>query len=186
MLIQLLIQQPQMLGPVLKNTPLWVWGLLTGFVLLGLSQTRARTASLARVTVLPLAMTALAVWGLGSAFGGSPQFGLLLLAWLGAAVSSLAGTAPLAPPAGAHYDGNSRLFSLPASWVPLLLILGIFLTKYIVGVELAMRPALARDGQYTLVVSVIYGLFSGIFIGRAARLRRLASRPARAAYPVNA
>jgi hypothetical protein len=33
---------------------------------------------------------------------------------------------------------------------------------------------------------VIYGLFSGIFIGRAARLWRLASRPARAAYPVNA
>jgi uncharacterized protein YneF (UPF0154 family) len=79
------------------------------------------------------------------------------------------------------------LFTLPTSWVPLLLILGIFLTKYIVGVELAMRPALARDDQYTLVVSVIYGLFSGIFIGRAARLWRLALRSASVpALPVNA
>jgi hypothetical protein len=48
-----------------------------------------------------------------------------------------------------------------------------------------MQPALARDSQYTLVTGALYGLFSGIFIGRAARLWRLAFRPAGAgATPV--
>jgi hypothetical protein len=30
MLIQMLIHEPQMLGTVLKSTPVWVWGLLAG------------------------------------------------------------------------------------------------------------------------------------------------------------
>jgi uncharacterized protein DUF6622 len=80
------------------------------------------------------------------------------------------------------------MFKLPGSWVPLLLILGIFLTRYVVGVELAMRPGLAHDANYVLVTGVLYGLFSGIFVGRAARLLRLAlrSRPTRGALPVKA
>ena len=59
----------------------------------------------------------------------------------------------------------------------MLLILGVFLTKYVVGVELAMQPALAHDGAYTLAVATIYGVFSGLFVGRAARLWRLTARP---------
>jgi hypothetical protein len=56
----------------------------------------------------------------------------------------------------------------------MLLILGIFLTKYGVGITLAMQPGMARDGLFTLAVGGLYGLFSGIFAGRAARLWRLA------------
>jgi hypothetical protein len=37
-----------------------------------------------------------------------------------------------------------------------------------------VQPTLARDGSYTLVVAAVYGMFSGIFLGRAARLWRLA------------
>ena len=64
----------------------------------------------------------------------------------------------------------------------MLLILGVFLTKYVVGVELAMQPALALDGPYTLAVGTLYGVFSGIFAGRAARLWRLA-RPGTPTHP---
>jgi hypothetical protein len=180
MLIQMIIHQPQMLGPVLKSTPVWVWGLLAVLTWLGLSQARARTAGLARVTVMPIAMTALSVWGTVSAFGGSPQFGSVLLAWSAAAAIALATLAPMAAPAGTRYDVRTRAFRLPGSWVPMLLILGIFLTKYIVGVELAMQPGLARDGQYAVMAGALYGLFSGVFAGRAVRLWRLASRPAAA------
>jgi hypothetical protein len=153
MLIQMIVHQPQMLGPVLKSTPPWVWGLLAVLTWLGLSQARARTAGLARVTFMPIAMTALSVWGTMSAFGGSPQFGSVLLAWSAAATVALATLAPMAAPAGTRYD---------------------------VGVELAMQPGLARDGQYAVMAGALYGLFSGIFTGRAVRLWRLASRPAAA------
>ncbi|HMA07354.1 MAG TPA: DUF6622 family protein [Ramlibacter sp.] len=177
MLIQMLVHQPQMLGPVLQHTPSWVWGLLATLITLGLSQARTRTAGLARVALLPIAMTGLALWGTVSAFGGSTQFGPVLMAWLTAAVAALAAVAPFAPPAGTTYDPATRSFHLPGSWVPLLLILGVFLTKYVVGVELAMQPSLAHDSQYTLVVGTLYGAFSGIFSGRAIRLWRLAARP---------
>ena len=180
MLIQMLINQPQMLLPIVQRTPLWVWGLLAALTWLGLSQARNRTASLTRVAFMPVAMTALSVWGTVSAFGNSPQFGSVLLAWLAAAALSLAATAPMAAPAGARYDARARLFSLPGSWVPMALILGIFLIKYVVGVDLAMQPGFARDARYALVTAALYGLFSGIFAGRAARLWRLARRPASA------
>jgi hypothetical protein len=178
MLIQMLASQPQMLGTVLKNTPPWVWGLLAGLIVLGLSQARHRVAGLARITITPVAMTGLAVWGVFSAFGASALLGYCVLAWLCAAAVTAALLASGAPARGTHYDSVARRFALPGSWVPMALIMGIFLTKYLVGVELAMRPALAQDGQYSVIVAGLYGLFSGIFIGRAARLLRLAYRPA--------
>jgi hypothetical protein len=53
------------------------------------------------------------------------------------------------------------------------LILGIFSVKYAVGVALAMRPALGADDLFAAFASGSYGAFSGAFIGRAARLRKL-------------
>lgn len=178
MLIQILVNQPQMLGTIVKHTPVWVWGLLTGLVVLGLTQVRQRNASWARVTLLPATMTAMSIWGTASAFGASPLFGSVMLTWLTAMLAVVALIAPMAAPHGAGYDSASRIFRLPGSWVPMTLIVAIFLVKYVVGVDLAMNPALARDGQYTLIVAGLYGAFSGIFIGRAARLWRLAYRPA--------
>lgn len=176
MLIQMLVQQPQMFTLILKNTPTWVWGLLAALIALGLSQVRDRSASLARIAITPLAMTGLSIGGAVSAFGGSPQFGSVMMAWSAMAAASLAAVAPFAPPSGTRYDPATRNFTLPGSWIPMLLILGVFLTKYVVGVELAMQPALAHDGPYTLGVAMIYGVFSGLFIGRAARLWRLTAR----------
>jgi hypothetical protein len=175
MLIQMLVHQPQMLGPVLKSTPLWVWGLLAALTALGLSQARTRSASLARIALTPVAMIALSLWGSVSAFGSSPLLGsvALALAWLTAAAAALVAVAPFAALAGTRYDPATRSFTLPGSWIPMLLILGVFLTKYVVGVELAMQPGLAHDGSYALAVSTIYGAFSGLFAGPHLERQRL-------------
>jgi hypothetical protein len=165
-----------MLLRILANTPPWVWGLLAALLALGISQMFTRTASLARVMALPAAMTGLALYGIFSAFGTAPA---TLLAWC-AAAAALALPALLRRPlpAGTRFDAATRRFHLPGSPLPLLLILGIFLTKYVVGVMLAMRPALAAETNFALLVAALYGLFSGIFLGRALRLWRLAKRPA--------
>ncbi|WP_296446207.1 DUF6622 family protein [Rhodoferax sp. UBA5149] len=176
MLIQLITQQPQMLAPIVKATPTWVWGLLATLLALGLSQLRARRVSLSRMTLLPVLMTGLSLWGTVSAFAGSPLFAYVLLAWAVGAALMLGFIAPQGPQTGTQYDAASRCFQVPGSWVPLALILGIFLTKYIVGVDLAMQPALAKDGQYTLIIGALYGLFCGTFAARAVRLWRLALR----------
>lgn len=182
MLIQLITQHPSAIVTVLKNTPSWVWGLLAALLALGISQVRTREVSLTRMSVMPLAMCAFSLWGTASAFGSSPLLGWVLLAWAvcAALMASLIG--PRQAPAGTRYDAALRCFHVPGSLTPLALILGIFMTKYVVGVELAMQPGLAQDGQFTLVVGALYGLFSGTFAGRAARLWRLA-RDGRAAAP---
>lgn len=177
MLIQLLLQQPHALGAVLKNTPAWVWGLLAALLALGLSQVRARQVSQIRMTIMPLAMTGLSLWGTASAFGKSALFGYVVLAWLASALVVGGLIAMTRPSAGTRHDAASRSFWIPGSWLPLALILGIFLTKYVVGVDLVMQPGLAQDGRYALVVGALYGICSGAFAGRSARLWRLALRP---------
>ena len=127
MLLQLIAHQPQVLGAILQGTPAWVWGTLAALLALGYSQTRDRHMSRGRVAIMPLAMTGLSAWGMVSAFGSSPQFAQVLLAWFAAFAALLAVVAP--GKAHARYDAASRSFEAPGSWLPMLLILAIFLTK---------------------------------------------------------
>lgn len=174
MLIQLIAQQPQILGPILKNTPTWVWGLLATLLALGFSQIATRRVSALRMGLMPVAMTGLSLWGTLSAFSQSPLFGYVLLAWAAGAALVFALVATRAAVPGAGYDAATRSFTVPGSWLPLALILGIFLTKYAVGVATAMQPALRAEVAFAMPVAVLYGVFSGLFAGRTLGLLRLA------------
>ncbi len=180
MLANLLIQQPHLLGAIIQNTPYWVWALLAGLIALGTSQLAGRNVSLARATAMPLAMTGLSVYGLVSAFGGAGLVGASVGAWLVAAcaIAGLALWLQPAAPSGTLYAAASRSFYIPGSAMPLALILGIFLTKYFVGVELALQPALARDSSFALQIALLYGVFNGLFAARALRLWCLVRRSA--------
>ncbi len=181
MLLQILAAHPEAIATILRRTPIWVWALLAGLVALGATQLRDRTASLTRVSLLPISMTIFSVWGMLSAFRSSSLLATAMVLWLAAAGIAIALLAP--GRTSARYDPARRSYALPGSVVPLLLIVAIFLVKYVVGVDLAMAPQLVQDSQYALTVSALYGAFSGIFIGRSVRLWRLALRPAATAVP---
>jgi NADH:ubiquinone oxidoreductase subunit 6 (subunit J) len=181
MLLQLVAHHPEALVPVLRQTPVWVWGLLAGLLALGISQLRDRTASLARVALLPLVMTILSVSGTFSALGGTPHRAITITAWLVAAALAFALTLLARGRNDAQYDPVRRVYRLPGSAVPLLLIVGIFLVKYVVGVDLAMEPQLVQETAYVMCIAALYGAFTGVFIGRASRLWGLSMRPAAAA-----
>lgn len=173
-------QPPQgtpMIAQILINTPLWVWGLLALLLVLGLSQTRTRSVGMARITLLPLGLGAFSLYGTVSAFGASPT---VLGSWLAATILLLLIVTQMPLPAGARYDSATRRFQRPGSWVPMLLIMGIFLTKYAVGVSLVLHPELKANPSFSLAVGTLYGVFSGIFAGRSLRLIRLVLRPAAA------
>lgn len=175
MLIPILIDHPQVLGAVVRGTPTWVWFLLAGLLWLGLSQALPRRVHLRRVMFGPVALTGLSLWGLGGAFGSSPTFTWALLAWALCAAAAFAFVASRQVPSGTVFDATSGRFFIPGSWVPMVTILGIFLIRYVVNVDLAMSHALALDGKYTLAVGALYGLCSGVILGRAGRLWRLAA-----------
>ena len=166
-------QGPQanpMIGQILINTPVWVWGLLAALLVLGFSQTKTRTVGLTRVALLPLGMGAWSLYGTLSTFGMSPT---VVSCWLATTVVLVLLITQLPVPAGASYDSNLRQFKLAGSWIPMALILGIFLTKYAVGVSVAMHPELKLQANFSLAIVTLYGAFSGIFAGRAMRLMRL-------------
>ncbi|KRD50326.1 hypothetical protein ASE52_08965 [Acidovorax sp. Root275] len=179
MLLNMIVHQPQALIQVVTHTPYWVWGLLAALVGLGASQLYDRTASLRRTQLMPLGMAVFSVAGVLSAFGSSAPMAVQAVgAWLAAAaaITALALWFQPTAPTGTLYASSSRSFYVPGSAMPLALIVGIFLTKYFVGVELAMQPSLARDGAFALQISALYGVFNGLFAARALRMWRLAQQ----------
>lgn len=173
-------QRNGMVWQIITRAPLWVWPLLVALVVLGLSQTRQRQVSLARVTILPVAMAGFSVWGTVSSFGATPA---VIGLWSAAMLTVLFILFQGGPPRQATYDAATRRFNLPGSWVPMLLILGIFLTRFSVGAALAVQPVLKYEVPFILTATLVYGIFSGLFAGRAARLLRLATRPAQQLSP---
>lgn len=165
-----------MLIQILTHTPAWVFALFALLAWLGGKQLVAGSTHLARVAAMPVAMVALAVYGVAGAFGRSAAGALALAGWGLAAVAALAVVVRLPLHPAVRYDPSSRRFFQPGSWVPLALMMGIFATKYSVGVLLAMHPELARQAGFATGISTLYGLFSGVFAGRALRLCRLALR----------
>jgi hypothetical protein len=159
-----------MILSILEHTPVWVWVLFCAVVALGISQIRTREVSSARATVLPVVMIALSLSGVWGAFSQVP---LALGAWVvGLGVSlKLAGRALAVR--GASWSAETRHFRVPGSSMPVTLILGVFVTKYVAGVVLAINPSLAANMSVAIVLSLVYGAFAGLFWARARSLRAL-------------
>ncbi len=173
----LLADHPSAILDIVRGTPPWVAGVLAGLVWLGLSALRSRRVHVARLLAMPAIMGVLALWGVQSAFGATGHLAALLGLWALCYAAVLALGSRLAPPAGASYDAASRSFLLPGSWVPMVLILAVFLMKYGIGVQLAMEPALAHQNTFAFTVTALYGALSGLFAARTLRVLRL-MRPA--------
>ncbi len=160
-----------MLMPILSSTPKWVFVLFAALLWVGLQQMLPRRVSLNRATLPSLAMTGLSLYGVATAFGDQP---IALLAWLAGAAVAFFTALQMQSNAGIHYDATNRRFQIPGSAVPLALFLGIFITKYTVGASISMHATLAHNIYFALAVGALYGIFSGIFLARAARLWRMA------------
>ena len=98
-----------MLMQILTQTPKWVFALFAGLLYLGFKQMLPRHVGQSRATVLPLAMTALSLLGVVSAFGDSP---MALLAWLCGSVVAFALGFQIPSAPQVRYDAASRSFAL--------------------------------------------------------------------------
>lgn len=167
-----------MLLQIIQNTPRWVFALFFALLWLGLRQTLSRQMSLQRVLLPALALTALSVYGLMSAW---PSSTVVLLCWLKATLTVvwLVRRQPL--PGGASYDPDLKRFIVPGSVAPLISMMGLFLTKYVVGAALAMQASWAQGAGFAVGCALVYGAFSGLLLGRAWRLCTLAWQTERAA-----
>ena len=135
-------------------------------------QTVPRSVTLRRATLLPLALAGLSLWGVASTFASV----VALPGWALGLAAALTLQLRLGIPPGARWSATEQRFELPGSWVPLAQILGIFATRYAVGVIVALHPQYRADTVFAVGASLAYGTLSGFFLGRAAVLWRAAPR----------
>lgn len=153
---------------ILEHTPLWVWAVFAAVTLLGLQQTRPRDVSIARATILPVVMIVLSLSGVIGAFGQIP---FAWAAWVVGVALALALAGKAVAVRGASRSGQPGHLHVPGSFVPVILILAVFVTKYSAGIALAMNPSLAVNTGVAIALSLVYGAFSGLFWARARSLR---------------
>lgn len=157
---------------ILKRTPPWVFVLFFVLLALGYFQSKGRTVSRGKVSILPLAMIVLSFYGVLSAFGMAP----VGLAFWAAGVAIAVGIGVrLAAPQGVAFSAETQSFFVPGSWLPLAFMMAIFLIKYGVGVSLARRLPVASETAFVGSVSFCYGLLSGVFLARAIVIWRSAT-----------
>ena len=73
---------------IITHTPIWVWAIFVLLLWLGFKQSLPSTPGLTRITLIPLAMLGLSLYGLVSVFRST---GTLLMAWVcPAALAALA------------------------------------------------------------------------------------------------
>lgn len=160
-----------MLIEIVSRTPLWVWGLFTALLALGLYQRRTRQVRPAQLLVLPLVLLGLGLTSLSAAFTVQP---VLAVAWLAALGGALTLGLRLPTAAGTHWDMSTGRLQLVGSWFPMVLILAVFTLRYVAAVSLVLHPAWRQDLAVQLPLCLAFGALSGLFLGRALGLRRLA------------
>lgn len=180
LLTTLLAEHPSAIVDIVRQTPTWVTALLGGLLVLGYSASRGREVPIGRLLLMPLAMGAMALWGVESAFSGTGRLLQVLAVWAAGDAALLALGLRLPVPAGVRYSAAERRFHLPGSWLPMGLILAVFLLKYAIGVQLAMEPTIAANPAFAYPVAAVYGVLSGIFAARTLRVLRLLRGPAAA------
>ncbi|WCN11212.1 DUF6622 family protein [Marinomonas mediterranea] len=159
-----------MIGSILVNTPIWVWALLGGLLYLGWLQSRDRQVSKYRAYLMPVIMVTWSLHSNVSSFGVSND---AMVFWGVGLVTMTLVASQLFPVKRASYHVDEQTYFVQGSWVPLCLILGIFMTKYVVGVLEAMRPELLAQPITVSLLSMLYGGFSGLFASRAVSMWRI-------------
>jgi hypothetical protein len=152
---------------IIAHTPRWVFALFIVLVALGMQQAKARSVSLQRLTLLPLAMLGLSFYSVWDTFNGSE---LGVACWLGAALATALASQRINFSRGVRHDSETRSFVIPGSWLPLAMMMGIFFTKYGVGIMLAQHGELRDADAFVATISLVYGFWSGMFFGRAAQI----------------
>lgn len=160
-----------MIGQILSNTPLWVFGLFVALLVFGLMQTRTRSVGKIAALLLPGGMIALSLAGIQSSFGLRP---VPLAAWAVAlAIAAAVGYAAFRD-RRVTYDATEGKFFVPGSWVPLAVIMAIFFAKYAYAVMHALGAGVLSAPWFVVALSAVYGLLSGYFAARALNLVRKA------------
>jgi len=155
---------------ILQNIPHWVWMLLAVLIAIGISQSFTRRRTLRSATLVPIAMIMLSLFGVISVFSQPAA----LAAWAAGVAGALALSNVIGAWKNISWSETDQQLIVPGSWIPMMLILGLFVIKFGVNVALAMNHELLSNMAFATAVSLAYGVFSGTFLGRGVAMWKAA------------
>ena len=154
---------------IVTHTPAWAWLVLVALVWLGLQRTRPRDVGVARLVLMPAILVALSLSNLllgGLSIGVIAGLGLggLLGAAAGFALERLQPARPL---------GNGRIW-LPGEWTSLVVVLAVFVVRYVRAVAASVDPVLAGSDAFVVPMTGLSGFFALMLITRTVLRLRVA------------
>lgn len=154
-----------MFTQIIISTPIWVWALLAGLTVLGYSQTKTRVASFKRLIVLPVVMLVLSANSMAQCFGVVSMVSAIWLLMLMVVAKGTSTSSHFAK--SSRYIANQDSFEVRGSWLPMLLILSIFIGKYAVSILTHIEPSLAQNNSFGIACALYFASLNGLFLGRA-------------------
>lgn len=161
------------ISQILMYTPQWVFGLLAGLVVLGLMQVRTRQVPIQAVFIMPVAMTMMSLIGTLMDLGFTV---ITMSCWLLGAVSLTLLLVKITSNSSVAYNHTTHKLTLQGSWIPLLVILAIFCTRYALGMSFGMNLAIVHESYFAPFMSFILGSLSGYFIAQGIKYLQVVQR----------
>jgi sterol desaturase/sphingolipid hydroxylase (fatty acid hydroxylase superfamily) len=150
---------------IVSHTPAWVFVVFAVLIAIGARQMQPRIVSRRRLIVLPLVVAAYSLYGVLMASHGSP---LALTMWLVAVLVAFLLTY-MSAPSGAAPETASTV-RVPGSWVPMVVIVGLFTARYAYNVMLAMHPEVSHSVSFMTLFSAVFGFLGGLLLSRSVLL----------------
>lgn len=154
-----------MLIKILIHTPLYVWAILALLVWRGIAAMHDGEMAVRNLFIIPVIMLAMSLQDIAAKFGGAY---VPLCAWVGGAGAVIMLVLKFAG-AGVSAGADHGSVRVQGSKMPLAIMMGIFLTKYVTAVTLVIQPHLSESTLFQALVSGLSGAFSGYFLGCLAR-----------------
>tara|TARA_R110001583_G_scaffold19176_1_gene75359 strand:- start:950 stop:1471 length:522 start_codon:yes stop_codon:yes gene_type:complete len=158
------LKRSNALSEIISHTPTWVFIVFFTLLVLGFMQTKERIVNVKAVFILPIAMVIFSFMGVYSVFNLSF---LPLALWLLGLISTSVVGIKLGIPKSVSYSAQDEKLTIPGSKVPLMFMMAIFFTKYFVGFAVARDLPLIHGFNFLIIISLAYGIFSGIFLSRS-------------------
>ncbi len=144
---------------VFTHTPIWVWALLAFLVQRGYVMSQDRQLSLRKASLLPVIMLAWSLYGVVQL--GSIN---LVIAYAIVCVGFASLRLKFSAKSAQSYDVASKLLTVKGSWLPMVVILTIFIGKYVYNVATAMLPTLQHNSQFIWASQLVFAIASGFFL----------------------
>jgi hypothetical protein len=155
---------------VIAHTPPWVWGILALITYLGLKQVVDHVVTLRRLAIAPVALGALSLSGVTNAFGLHAE---VLALWAVGVALAVAANHWLAWPRKVQYESAGR-YAVQGSLWPLIGMWSMFAVRYVTTVTLVLHRDWAHGTVFGMVMPLVFGALSGMFLARSLRILRTA------------